>query len=175
MKVAIQGCLHGELDKVYSTIDFIQTSRNIKIDLLIICGDFQSVRNERDLREMACPAKFRKLGEFYEYYTGQKKAPCPTLFIGGNHEASNYLWELYHGGFVCPNIYFMGHAGVIKFGGLRIGGMSGIFKKHHYQTGYFETQPYNDKDCRSIYHVREYCVLKLAQVREISCRLIIWM
>jgi lariat debranching enzyme len=25
-------------------------------------------------------------------------APYPTLFIGGNHEACNYLWELYYGG-----------------------------------------------------------------------------
>jgi hypothetical protein len=22
-------------------------------------------------------------------------APYPTIFIGGNHEASNYLWELW--------------------------------------------------------------------------------
>ena len=29
------------------------------------------------------------------YYTGEKKAPVLTLVIGGNHEASNYMWELY--------------------------------------------------------------------------------
>ena len=28
------------------------------------------------------------------YYTGEKVAPLPTIVIGGNHEASNYLWEL---------------------------------------------------------------------------------
>ena len=33
------------------------------------------------------------------YYTKKKKAPIPTIVIGGNHEASNYLWELY----VCSN------------------------------------------------------------------------
>jgi hypothetical protein len=29
------------------------------------------------------------------YYTGSKVAPVLTVVIGGNHEASNYMWELY--------------------------------------------------------------------------------
>ena len=53
--------------------------------------------------------------------------------VGGNHEASNYLWELYYGGWVAPNIYYLGHAGVVRFGGLRIGGLSGIFMDHNYR------------------------------------------
>ena len=52
--------------------------------------------------------------------------------VGGNHEASNYLWELYYGGWVAPNIYYLGHAGVVHFGGLRIGGLSGIFMQHNW-------------------------------------------
>lgn len=35
-------------------------------------------------------------------------APVLTIFIGGNHEASNYLQELPYGGWVAPNIYYMG-------------------------------------------------------------------
>ena len=53
--------------------------------------------------------------------------------VGGNHEAMNYLWELYYGGWVAPNIYYLGHAGVVKFGGIRIGGVSGIFNGGHYK------------------------------------------
>ncbi len=53
--------------------------------------------------------------------------------VGGNHEAMNYLWELYYGGWVAPNIYYLGHAGVVKFGGIRVGGMSGIFNAGHYK------------------------------------------
>jgi hypothetical protein len=30
----------------------------------------------------------------HSYYTGVKVAPMLTLVIGGNHEASNYMWEL---------------------------------------------------------------------------------
>lgn len=29
------------------------------------------------------------------YYIGEKVAPLLTIVIGGNHEASNYLWELW--------------------------------------------------------------------------------
>lgn len=42
------------------------------------------------------------------YYKGEKEAPILTIFVGGNHEASNYLQELPYGGWVAPNIYFMG-------------------------------------------------------------------
>ncbi len=56
-------------------------------------------------------------------------APIPTLFIGGNHEAANYLWELYYGGWSAPNIYFLGFAGCVRFGGVRIAGLSGIYKQ----------------------------------------------
>ncbi|KAI8806338.1 lariat debranching enzyme, C-terminal domain-containing protein [Cladochytrium replicatum] len=165
MRVAIEGCCHGELDRIYASIRNLERD-NLKIDLLIVCGDFQSIRNVADLEVLACPDKFRTLGTFYQYYSGQKKAPYPTIFVGGNHEASNYLWELYHGGWVCPNIYFMGFGGVINFGGLRIGGLSGIFKPHHYEYGHYEVQPYNDQDSRSVYHVRKYNVQRMALIQQ---------
>jgi lariat debranching enzyme len=43
---------------------------------------------------MSCPPKYLEMGDFHEYYSGQKKAPILTIFIGGNHEASNFLQEL---------------------------------------------------------------------------------
>lgn len=63
-------------------------------------------------------------------------APILTVFVGGNHEASNHMWELPFGGWVAPNIYYLGYAGVVSFGGLRIGGLSGIFKSHDYRKGW---------------------------------------
>ena len=42
------------------------------------------------------------------YYSGEKVAPILTVFIGGNHEASNYLQELPYGGWVAKNIYYLG-------------------------------------------------------------------
>ncbi len=53
--------------------------------------------------------------------------------VGGNHEAANHLWELHNGGWVAPNIYYLGAAGVVNFAGIRIGGLSGIFNGRHYR------------------------------------------
>ncbi|CAA0831569.1 Lariat debranching enzyme [Striga hermonthica] len=166
MKIAVEGCMHGDLDNVYATLLHLQEVERIKIDLLICCGDFQAVRNETDLESLAVPPMYRTMNSFWKYYSGEKAAPFPTIFIGGNHEASNYLWELYYGGWVAPQIFFLGFAGVVRFGNVRIGGLSGIYNSHHYYSGHHEKLPYTDQDIRSIYQVREYDVKKLMQVQE---------
>ncbi|KAJ8790722.1 hypothetical protein J1605_021150 [Eschrichtius robustus] len=141
MRVAVAGCCHGELDKIYETLALAERRGPGPIDLLLCCGDFQAVRNEADLRCMAVPPKYRHMQTFYRYYSGEKKAPVLTIFIGGNHEASNHLQELPYGGWVAPNIYYLGH---------------------------FECPPYNAATIRSIYHVRNIEVYKLKQVIEIE-------
>ncbi|KAL5714809.1 lariat debranching enzyme [Ranunculus cassubicifolius] len=166
MKIAIEGCMHGDLDNVYATLLHLEQVENTKIDLLICCGDFQAVRNEQDLESLNVKPKYRSMNSFWKYYSGKEVAPFPTIFIGGNHEASNYLWELYYGGWAAPNIYFLGFAGVIKFGNIRIGGLSGIYNQRHYHLGHYERSPYNESDIRSVYHVRDYDVNKLLQVKE---------
>ncbi|ORY97279.1 lariat debranching enzyme, C-terminal domain-domain-containing protein [Syncephalastrum racemosum] len=167
MKIAIQGCCHGSLDNIYADIQAEESRSKIKVDLLLICGDFQAIRNDADLECMAVPVKYRQLGDFYKYYSGAKKAPVPTLFIGGNHEASNYLWELYHGGWVAENIFYLGHAGVVNFNGVRIGGLSGIYKSFDYKLGQFAMPPYQEpvRSLKSAYHTREYDVRKMLQVK----------
>ncbi|KAF7725647.1 lariat debranching enzyme [Apophysomyces ossiformis] len=165
-KTSNEGCCHGQLDDIYGSIKLLEKRENCKIDLVLICGDFQAVRNTTDLRCMAVPQKYRQLGTFWKYYAGKVKAPYPTIFIGGNHEASNYLWELYHGGWVCENIYYLGHAGVVNYKGVRIGGLSGIFKAGDYWKGHYERPPYIYSELRTAYHVREYDVTKLLQIQK---------
>ena len=114
---------------------------------------------------MSVPQKFKAIGDFHEYYSGKRTAPYLTIFIGGNHEASNHLFELYYGGWVAPNIYYLGAANVIRCGPLRIAGMSGIWKGYDYRKPHFERLPYNREDIQAIYHVRELDVRKLLQVR----------
>ncbi|CAA7260148.1 unnamed protein product [Cyclocybe aegerita] len=111
---------------------------------------------------MAVPNKYKQLQHFYKYYTGEKTAPILTLVIGGNHEASNYMWELYHGGWLAPNIYFLGHAGAVRLNGLKIAGSSGIFKPFDFRSGHYERLPYDNSSMRSIYHIREYNVRRLS-------------
>lgn len=109
--------------------------------------------------------KFREIGDFHEYYSGVRRAPYLTLFVGGNHEASNHLFELHYGGWVAPNIYYLGAANVVRFGPLRIAGLSGIWKGYNYNKPHYERLPYNQDDIKSIYHVRELDVRKLLQIR----------
>ncbi|XP_041986834.1 lariat debranching enzyme [Aricia agestis] len=166
MKIAVEGCAHGELDKIYECIETLQDREGIQVDLLICCGDFQSVRNNDDLRAMAVPEKYLNICTFYKYYSGEKVAPVLTIFIGGNHEASNYLQELPYGGWVAPKIYYMGRAGVIQFGNLRIGGLSGIFKGRDYLQGLWECPPYTPNSLRSVYHIRSLDVFRLSQLKD---------
>lgn len=88
----------------------------------------------------------------------------------------------YHGGWLAPNIYFLGHAGCVQVNGVRIAGASGIFKRRsftqgtrspHFSSlltfldrivGHFERFPYDKSAVRSIYHLREYNIRRLALV-----------
>jgi len=169
IRMAVQGCSHGSISEIYSTLLSYHTTKTPslpKIDILLCCGDFQSVRNHSDLLTMAVPPKYRSLGSFHEYYSGEKVAPFLTIFVGGNHEASGYLQELYYGGWVAPNIYYLGVAGCVNVvkGSRRItiGGISGIYKSFDYNKGHFEQPPYTPNTLRSVYHVRQLNVYRMS-------------
>lgn len=166
VRVAVEGCGHGTLHAIYASI---QASCEVNgwpgVDLVIIGGDFQAVRNQCDLNVTAMPQRFRKMADFHEYYSGTRTAPFLTIFIGGNHEASNHLFETYYGGWVAPNIYYLGAANVLRFGPLKIAGLSGIWKGYDYRKPHFERLPYNEEELQSIYHVREIDVRKLLSFR----------
>jgi lariat debranching enzyme len=103
------------------------------------------------------------------------------VYVGVVSAESFGLWlELifdfrYHGGWLAPNIYYLGAAGSIYVHpttaegtpspGIRLSGLSGIYKSFDYRRGHFERVPFNEKSVKSAYHVREYDVLKLKQVR----------
>ncbi|KAI0160103.1 lariat debranching enzyme, C-terminal domain-containing protein [Xylariaceae sp. FL1272] len=168
VRVAVQGCGHGLLDSIYKSVQSAAQKRGWDtVDLVIVGGDFQAVRNAADLTVMAVPIKYRKLGDFPEYYSGRSKAPFLTLFIGGNHEAISHMWELAYGGWAAPNIYYFGFANVLRFGPIRIAGMSGIWKGPGcYHTPHIERLPFSHGDIKGFYHVREFDVRKLLQVKE---------
>ncbi|KAK3387558.1 lariat debranching enzyme, C-terminal domain-containing protein [Podospora didyma] len=157
---------HGTLNAIYAAVERSCKERQWDgVDVLIIGGDFQAVRNAADLSVMSCPVKYRELGDFHEYYSGARKAPYLTLFVAGNHEASSHLWELYYGGWAASNIYYMGAANVLRLGPLRIMGMSGIWKGFDYRKPHHERLPFSQDDVKSFYHVREIDVRKLLQLR----------
>uniref|UniRef100_M4B8J8 Lariat debranching enzyme C-terminal domain-containing protein n=1 Tax=Hyaloperonospora arabidopsidis (strain Emoy2) TaxID=559515 RepID=M4B8J8_HYAAE len=169
VRVAVVGCAHGLLDDIYATINFVnQMDPAHPVELLLCCGDFECMRNMRDLETLACPPKYRALHAFHQYYKRKKIAPVLTIFVGGNHEASGYLQELLYGGWVAPNIFYLGASGVINVAGLRIAGLSGIYKQQHYTAGRFEAPPYDNNTMRSVYHVRELEVFQLSHLQQVD-------
>lgn len=66
MRIAVEGCAHGELEKIYDTIAHIEAKEGYKVDLLLCCGDFQSTRNLDDLKCMAVPEKYQDICTFYK-------------------------------------------------------------------------------------------------------------
>jgi len=138
VRLAVWGCGHGTLDRAYAAVAALEASAGFSgppVDALLCCGDFQAVRSEADMESMACPQRFRAMQDFAAYYAGRKRAPLLTLFVGGNHEAGVHLAELPLGGWVAPNIYYLGSAGAVRLRGLRIAGLSGIFKRYDYRRG----------------------------------------
>ena len=70
------------------------------------------------------------------------------------------------GGWVAPNIYYMGYANVITFAGIRICGLSGIYKSQDFTKGHFEVPPYSPGAKHSVYHVRNLETFRLAQIKK---------
>ncbi|CAK56042.1 unnamed protein product (macronuclear) [Paramecium tetraurelia] len=105
------------------------------------------------------------MGSFHKYYTGERIAPCLTIFIGGNHEASNYLREMHFGGWVCPNIYYLGSSNVIEVKKgkttFKLGGNSGIFNNSDFYISKLENFPFEQDQLHSVYHIKQFDLYKL--------------
>lgn len=159
VQIAVEGCCHGSLDAIYRAL-------RPDVQLLIICGDFQALRNETDLECMSVPKKYQQMGDFHRYYLLEKRAPVLTIFIGGNHESSLYMRELAYGGWVAPNIYYLGEYGCVWYKGLRICGASGIYNSRSFRDACGPdaptyTLPYTASTVKSVYHVKPLGHLKL--------------
>lgn len=123
------------------------------------------------MKTIAIPFKYlNHTGDFYKYYDGSKSAPILTLVIGGNHEASHFMRELNFGGWLCPNVYYLGAASVVnlrlknlreinpELGSgqqnlIKILGLSGIFKPYSFTQDHPKL-PFDEDTKRDCYHIR---------------------
>lgn len=157
MKIAVFGCVHGLWDFMYDHV--------ADADLVILTGDLHTHRDEEDRYTITRGKKRNEMGDFWKYYSGKAVAPVLTICIGGNNEAVGFLRELRYGGWIAPNIYFLGTSGVIRVGSLRIAGISGIQKPTAF-TAPIEAPPLIKKKCASAYGVRKADIDMLMQVIE---------
>ena len=56
----------------------------------------------------------------------------------------------------------------MNLGGVRLAGLSGIFKAYSYRRGHYERAPYSPDDLRSVYHVRSFEEFQLRQASNSS-------
>jgi len=122
-KILIVGDVHGDIDKLCELYYKNPT------DLILQTGDFETIRDEKDLETIITPKKYRRIGDYPEYYNGTKKLPVETIFIGGNHESWGYLDQYEKGGQLIPNLYYLGRAEQIERNGIKIAGITGIYSK----------------------------------------------
>ena len=133
--IAIFGDVHGHQDAMVQAALRWQEQHQASIDLILCVGDFQAMRDETDMRAMACPAKYQQMGDYPAYHTGEKSFPAEMLFIGGNHEAYNWLETIPAGGCLSPLCYYLGRWGVVERLGLRMAGLTGNYSPRAYESG----------------------------------------
>jgi lariat debranching enzyme len=165
MNIATIGCTHGNLDYLFNEVLAFEEETGKKIDLVIACGDVQTIRNETDIPFLSIKPKYKKglCGDFHKYFNKKKTVPKPMVFIGGNHEASSCLRENMLGGYLAENIYFLGYSGVLDITKgdfkLRILGTSGIFKFFDFNKEY--SQILNGDTYKGEYHIKDVDFLKI--------------
>ena len=96
------------------------------------------------------------------------------MFIGGNHEAVNYMRDLYFGGWVAPNIYFLGQAGSILLQKgqtrIRVAGLSGIYNHRDFQFCLkTERVPLQGRDRVLAYHLKQLEAFRMELLSRINC------
>lgn len=130
---AAVGDVHGSMHAMVRLLRSWEEKAGQALSFVLQVGDFEPNRHAEDLATMAVPAKYRKLGDFPDYYDGRAAFPWPVYFIGGNHEPYGLLDLMPEGGEVIENCFYLGRAGAIEVCGLRVAGLTGI-----YSPGAFE-------------------------------------
>ena len=133
--IVFVGDVHGNHDRMVEEVRTWERAAERSTDLIVSVGDFQALRDEHDMRCMTCPTKHMHLGDFPAYHRGERRFPATVLFIGGNHEAYNWLDQMPAGGPVGPDCQYIGRVGVVERFGLRIGGLTGIYSAEAFVSG----------------------------------------
>lgn len=125
---AVVGDVHGDIYTMLGLLQNWTIKHQQSISFVLQVGDFEPHRNLDDLETMDAPTKYKKMGDFADFYTGKAFFPYPLYFIGGNHEPYGFLDYFAEGKEIAPNFNYLGRVNLIKLAGLKIVGVSGIYK-----------------------------------------------
>ena len=160
-KIFVTGCLHGSWDLLIDTVEE-KIKSGMNIELILVTGDCQTFRTEEDMESFSAPLKYHVMGSFYKIANGERKVPCLTIIIGGNHEAADLLFQLPFGGFIAPNVYYVGRAAQLLVGDINITGISGIYSAQEFFNPVHESFPLRSvADIHTNYHLRAFTDFQL--------------
>lgn len=134
MIVAAVGDVHDNFLQMVAFVAEKEQALRTSVSMLLQVGDFQCNRNAADLATMAAPAKYRTLGDFADFHDGRSNFPWPVYFIGGNHEPYGWLEQMPDGGDITTNCRYLGRTGSISLHGLKVVGLSGIYREDRYRV-----------------------------------------
>ena len=143
---AAVGDVHGEIRAMEWLLHDAQKRHSVEFSFVLQVGDFEPHRHEQDLASMAAPAKYRKIGDFPKYVTGEYKLAWPVFFIGGNHEPYAFLDMFPFGGEIAPGFTYFGRTGELEIAGVKVAGLSGIHHPSIFEEG---RPPISEIDHRS--------------------------
>jgi len=171
VKIVIVGDVHGHINLMY------QKMSSLNIDMIIQLGDFLPVRDEADLPYVPVPTKYKKAGDFPEYFVGKRRTPIPTFFISGNHEPFNFIDGKFSK--ICDNVWCLGAYGIksiaefTEIAGIKdininnninVAWLSGIYSEKYFDAAALETVTEENK--RQASYIRAENFYELATMLE---------
>lgn len=132
---AAVGDVHGYIYTMLGLLQSWEQKHKQPLAFILQVGDFEAHRDSEDLLTMDAPTKYKTLGDFKDFYTRKAKFPYPLWFIGGNHESYGFLDLFPQGKEIAHNFNYLGRVNLIKIAGLRIVGVSGIYKPELFESG----------------------------------------
>ena len=169
MEVFVAGCIHGDWEMVVDEVNKLRDEGK-DIQLVLINGDCETFRTLSDINSFAKKEEKMKKGKkpedifgtFYKLYTGEKRAPCLFVLIGGNKECVDLLASLPFGGFIAPNVYYTGRATIIDYKGIRISALGGNYSFKSYNQPLNIKIPVTDVQLlKNAQHIRSYNLYQL--------------
>lgn len=131
---AAVGDVHGHMHLMVDLLKKWESRLAGKFAFVLQVGDFEPHRDEVDLLTMAAPQKYKKLGDFPNYFEEKFSFPWPIYFIGGNHEPYGFLDQTPNGIKVTNNCYYLGRVACQLIKGLKVSGLSGIYQENKFKS-----------------------------------------
>lgn len=126
MIVCAAGDIHGAVDRLYADLLAFEAALGRPFAWVLYVGDFgiwpEASRTDRATRDHG------GAGDFPAWFAAKRSAPCPTLFIKGNHEDFAWLDSL-DGPEVLPGLRYLrnGCSFDLAPSSIRVGGIGGCF------------------------------------------------